>query len=47
MDRKRTTPPRPVDLKDGKFHPLLEKETVTSIAIDHKPKWFNQNFRSF
>ncbi|MBA4407941.1 MAG: two-component regulator propeller domain-containing protein [Bacteroidota bacterium] len=30
-----------LDLKDGKFHPLLEKETVTSIAIDGaNRKWF-------
>ncbi len=30
-----------LNLKDGKFHPLLEKETITAIAIDGaNRKWF-------
>ena len=30
-----------LDLKDGKFHPLLEKETITAIAVDGaNRKWF-------
>jgi ligand-binding sensor domain-containing protein len=30
-----------LNLKDGKFHPLLEKETITTIAIDGaNRKWF-------
>ncbi|HAQ19229.1 MAG TPA: hypothetical protein DCR40_08360 [Prolixibacteraceae bacterium] len=30
-----------LNVKDGKFHPLLEKETVTSIAVDGaNRKWF-------
>jgi len=30
-----------LDLKDGKFHPLLEKEIITAIAIDGaNRKWF-------
>lgn len=30
-----------LNLNDGKFHPLLEKETVTSIAVDGaNRKWF-------
>jgi len=30
-----------LNLKDGKFHPLLEKETITAIAVDGaNRKWF-------
>lgn len=30
-----------LDLKDGKFHPLLEKEIITAIAVDGaNRKWF-------